>query len=532
MFGKQFYPTPELIIRKMLEKVDFTNVTFALEPSAGKGDLAAGIKSHMRGKPGQTDCLEIDSDLRAVLRERGYTVIGNDFLNWNGKTRYDLIAANPPFADGDKHLLHMLDLMQKGGQIACLLNATTFTNAESPIRKDLMHRLSHYNADVEFIPNAFQDAERKANVDCALVYVNIPKVEEADLLKDLKKAYDIDDVENAECTDLADGDIIKALVSQYNLESELGLKLIDDYKTYSRYIPAPKEDYSRTGCLINLSVASREVKNNALTPQNQYIRELRYKYWATLFERKELQRLMTNDVRQSYMAKLNDLRAYDFTPENILQIQMDLTQNLFSSVDDAILKMFDNLTYQHSMEKNANIHYYNGWKTNKACKVNNKVIVPFYGLYDNRWGGSWDIWKAGDYMRELEKIMGYLDSGRTGGENYDDIIKEHFDRKIYAGEKISFRFFEVSFKKKGSAHIWFTDAQILKKFNLFGGRNKNWLPHDYGKKSYSEMTDEEQEIVKSFEGKESYVETFSNATFYLEQRPLMMIAAAGTHKFL
>ena len=80
MFGVQFYPTPHALVERMLDKVDFSRVTFALEPSAGKGDIAAGIKQRMKKDRWHLDCVEIDSDLRAVLRDRGYAVIGDDFL--------------------------------------------------------------------------------------------------------------------------------------------------------------------------------------------------------------------------------------------------------------------------------------------------------------------------------------------------------------------------------------------------------------------------------------------------------------------
>ena len=39
MFGIQFYPTPEWLVDKMLDKVNFSDVTSILEPSAGKGDI-------------------------------------------------------------------------------------------------------------------------------------------------------------------------------------------------------------------------------------------------------------------------------------------------------------------------------------------------------------------------------------------------------------------------------------------------------------------------------------------------------------
>ena len=46
MFGIQFYPTPESLVDKMINKVDWNNVTSILEPSAGKGDILAGIQRY------------------------------------------------------------------------------------------------------------------------------------------------------------------------------------------------------------------------------------------------------------------------------------------------------------------------------------------------------------------------------------------------------------------------------------------------------------------------------------------------------
>ena len=46
MFGIQFYPTPEALVDKMINKVDWSAVTSILEPSAGKGDILAGIQRY------------------------------------------------------------------------------------------------------------------------------------------------------------------------------------------------------------------------------------------------------------------------------------------------------------------------------------------------------------------------------------------------------------------------------------------------------------------------------------------------------
>lgn len=519
MFGVQFYPTPLLLVERMMKKVDWSKVQFALEPSAGKGDLAQGIRNRMKQskKQFQLDCVEIDPDLRAVLRERGFHVAANDFLTWDAQTRYDLIAMNPPFKDGDKHLMHALDLMKHGGQIVCLLNASTVLRPESPLRSVLTDRLKEYQAEIETLSGAFLGAERSTGVEVALVYVNIPKEYEREInLDDMREAADIPDDET-ECNELVDGDFFKAAVQRYQMEARIGLKMIDGFQRLNRFVGERE--------IITMQI-NGPAGDMSMSMQNIYVRELRARYWKALFEAKQMQSLMTREVRDAYIAKLQSFRSLDFTMDNILQVKIELSKTLIGNVEDAIIKMFDNLTYEHSMGKNNNIHYYNGWKTNKACRVNKKVIVPFCGLYDARWGGSWSTYRARDYLLELEKILGYLDNGRTDGENCEQVIREAFISSVekYDGRKLHCKFFDLEFKKKGTVHIYFTDERLLKKFNLFAGRKKNWLPDGYGQKQYSDMTADEQEVVKSFEGKQSYEDTVQGAAFYIAAPEILMLS--------
>lgn len=64
---------------------------------------------------------------------------------------------------------------------------------------------------------------------------------------------------------------------------------------------------------------------------------------------------------------------------------------------------------------------------------------------------------------------------------------------------------------------------MLKKFNLFAGRKKNWLPDGYGQKQYGDMTADEQEVVKSFEGKQAYEDTVQGAAFYIAAPEILML---------
>ena len=537
MFGIQFYPTPENLADYIVSKIEFKNKMCILEPSAGKGDLVDAIKRKLSGTcmMCHVDCIEISDELSAILKSKHLNVIGKDFLKYNGYTKYDLIIMNPPFSDGDKHLLKAIEVMRRGGQIVCILNAETIKNPFSNIRNDLMNKLTLYNADIEFMESAFSDAEVKTDVEIAIVYINIPPIEERDILKNLQKDISIlqneDDIEANNESYLAENDIFEALVKQYQLECELGLKLIEDFRTLQKYIPSGSfkgvDSYEDVELkLVQLSVTNTYTPDNAFSLENRYVRELRYKYWKTLFRLDQMKSLLTNEMSKVYESKLHEMRNYDFTKSNILQIQLDLSMNMSKSMDDAIIKMFDKLTYEHSMGKNGNIHYYNGWKTNKSCIIKNKIIQPFYNLYDSIFG--WEIAPYSSFVtffEELEKIFIYLDGGKTEGKSVREISIDlkYQDGKKYNGEDIECKYFRLCPKKKGTVHVYFKDLNLLKKFNVFAGRKKGWLPESYGKKQYKQMTEEEKDVIDSFEGEDSYNETLINSQYYLSENNMKLL---------
>lgn len=200
--NRDFYPTPEQVIEKMLEGVKFDTVQSVLEPSAGKGDLAEGIKkiferktySRWGGRDLDMDCIELQPELQMILKGKGYRVVHNDFLTYSTYKRYDLIISNPPFSQGAKHLLKMLDMQENGGGVICLLNAETLKNPYTAERKVLVKRLQDLQADIEYIEDAFKGAERKTDVEIALVKVFIPQKENSSFIfeETLRKAEDLE----------------------------------------------------------------------------------------------------------------------------------------------------------------------------------------------------------------------------------------------------------------------------------------------------------------------------------------------------
>jgi hypothetical protein len=56
---------------------------------------------------------------------------------------------------------------------------------------------------------------------------------------------------------------------------------------------------------------------------------------------------------------------------------------------------------------------------------------------------------------------------------------------------------------------------LLKKLNIYGSQQKGWLPKGYARKRYEEFNPEEQSVIESFEGIESYNETLMESQYYI-----------------
>ena len=184
MFDKDFFPTPNELIDKMAKKVDWSIIGHTnlrvLEPSAGKGNIVDWLNNQSKNRKLTIEVLEKHLELCSILMDKECKVVGEDFLTFQTFTEYDIMIANPPFSEGAKHLLKMIELAKqqsyKECQIVCLLNAETIKNPFSNERKHLGILLEKYQAEIEFLEGAFEGAERSTKTEVALVYLVILRV--------------------------------------------------------------------------------------------------------------------------------------------------------------------------------------------------------------------------------------------------------------------------------------------------------------------------------------------------------------------
>jgi hypothetical protein len=540
--NRDFYPTPEPLIEKMLEGVQFDTVMSVLEPSAGKGDLAEGIntifkrRSYSRwgGRELDLDCIELQPELQMILKGKGYRVVHNDFLTYNTYKKYDLIISNPPFSQGAKHLLKMLDMQESGGGIICLLNAETLKNPYTVERKVLLQRLTALQADIEYIEGAFLGAERKTDVEVALVKVFIPQKEGVSFIFEdtLRKAEDLEYKERSEqeqSTALAENDFIKAIVNQYNMEVEAGIRLIDEFNAMKPHLLREFTEDKYTDSILSLTFTGGGDRHNGVT-YNSFVEKVREKYWKALFNNPKFTGNLTSNLLSEYRKRIADLVHYDFSLFNIFTIREEMSLHVVKGVEGALIALFDELSYKHHYynETSNNIHYYNGWKTNKSWIINKKVIIPLSGYRDL--GFSWGGYKPSHRdviakLADIEKCFNYLDVGLTDSVDMEAVLKQAEADGVT--KRVPLKYFTVTFYKKGTCHIEFTNEALLKKFNIFGSQRKGWLPPSYGKKSYTEMGAEERAVVNEFEGEQEYNKVVNNTGYYICKTENLLMLASG-----
>lgn len=541
-----FYPTPKSICGKMIACVNWKKVQTVLEPSAGKGDICDAIKSFKRHDYQSRldiDCIELDMNLRFILKGKGYRIVHDNFLSYETNKKYDLIIMNPPFSKADMHLINAIEMQENsGGQLVCLLNAETLLNPFTNMRKLLLKKIQEHKAIVRYLESPFKKAERKTSANIALVYFNIPsRTRESEIFSRMKKAKDTVYEKRGESAEIAPNDKIEALIRSYEIESAASIAFLQEYDALRPRIMNGSESYSKPS--IGITISGRETYGGINTEAiNDYLQIVRYKYWRKLLDIPDISKQMTTAIRNSYEAKIKDMANYEFSRFNIQEVIWDIQAQLQAGVEDEIVRLFNKLSNEHSYYEgcNDNIHYYNGWKTNKAHKVNYKVIIPAYGSFANgyvydkyhrlveRKNSFIDSRSCYSVLGDLEKTLDYLDGKDKNRMRTDLANRLHFAEARHETRNIDCTYFFVTFYKKGTCHITFRDdAKILiDRLNIYVGKNKNWLPPCYGKKAYRNLTDEEKAVIDSFDGgEENYNKVYENQNYYLiESSDLLMLS--------
>ena len=522
--AKDFFPTPDALAGRMLSKARRLDcIRTVLEPSAGLGDLAEVVKKAVcngtrryNRENVDIDVIEIDGNLQKILSSKCYLkLVHDDFLTYSTHKKYDLIAMNPPFSKGAEHLLKAMDMQRKtGGQIVCLLNAETIRNPYTIVRQQLCNellRLGKTNYSIEFVSNAFSKAKRTTDVEVAIVYCNFvaPETDSA-FFEKMEKAEEFKRQES-ECREIMSNDRIEASIQQYKVECAAGIELIKEYRAMMPRILTSMTNKTYNKPIIELKIDGSECD------ENRYLKAVRLKYWEAFFHNDDFLQNLTSQVRDEFHASVREMADYEYSRFNINKVLIQMASKMISGCEETIMKLFDELSAEHAYfpECKNNVWLYSGWKTNKAHKVNYKCIVPCYGIYTDRsWNsGAFNVYNAYKFLADIEKCLNYLD----GMGSLDVNLERQLQYAASAGvtKNIHCKYFDVTFYKKGTCHITFTNRYIVDVLNIYAANNRSWLPPSYGKVKYEDMSEEEKSVIDEFQGKEAYDKVLANASLYL-----------------
>lgn len=568
-----FFPTPPEVAELLLADLDWCYIYDVLEPSAGKGNLVFAVAQKYWELHGNkwgdistrvnVECIEFDPYLRTVLQyefggqrldelwdavprdQRGYElklkypelakeihprrainfrIVHDDFLTCDTRKAYHLIVMNPPFSNGDAHLLKAIQMQERyGGMIRCILNAETLLNPYTNQRKVLKKKLEQYEAEVSFHDNAFSHAERKTDARIAIIKINIPVPKHDSTIYDrLKKAAEVNSVPVGEVHDLTIADFMTQIITNYNVEVDAGLELIREYEALKPYILTSMQTTGNTpSSILSLSVSGSK---SYYLSTNDYVKAVRRKYWEALFTNKKFVGTLTTNIRDKYYQMVDKMQEYDFTLYNIQQIAAEMNAEMCKGIQDTIVALFDRMTVEHSWypECSQNVHYFNGWKTNQAHKIGMKVILPVNDMFSVY---SWERDKlnarnAENTISDIEKVFDYLDGNMTAPVDLHSVI----DSAVQTGttKNMQCKYFTLTVYKKGTMHLKFNNQKLVDRFNIYCCQKKGWLPPSYGKASYTDMDQESRAVVDGFDGdgskgsgEKAYTEIMAHADYYL-----------------
>lgn len=85
--NKNFYPTPDDLISRMIRKIRNKNIQTILEPSAGEGHIADKLENHYEHKRGGKiiNCIEIFEDKKTYNKHLGNCSFAEVIFNVNNQ---------------------------------------------------------------------------------------------------------------------------------------------------------------------------------------------------------------------------------------------------------------------------------------------------------------------------------------------------------------------------------------------------------------------------------------------------------------
>jgi len=165
-----YFPTPAVIVDKMIELADIGRWQLILEPSAGQGHISDEICKRLGRRTNEIMVCETLAENRHILDEKGYIVEQLGFFEFaeeckRTEVEFDRIVMNPPFAsqaDID-HVTTAHNLLAPGGILVAIMSSgVTFreNRKTTEFRENVMVNCTH----LEHLPSgSFKESGTAVN---------------------------------------------------------------------------------------------------------------------------------------------------------------------------------------------------------------------------------------------------------------------------------------------------------------------------------------------------------------------------------
>jgi hypothetical protein len=178
-----FFPTPRVVVERMLELAAIPSGARVLEPSAGKGDIAELIRQ--RHPDAQPHLCEIAPRLVQILRAKGFdSVWDQDFLAYQPAEtdKYARVLMNPPFENGQDaaHVRHAYECLAAAGRLVAIMSEGPFFRQDArsaDFREWLAQHQAEGRAWTEPLPEASfagPQSFRQTRVAARIVLIDKP----------------------------------------------------------------------------------------------------------------------------------------------------------------------------------------------------------------------------------------------------------------------------------------------------------------------------------------------------------------------
>lgn len=527
LFDKEFYPTPADLARKMAAPyANRLSTARILEPSAGNGAILDaisegitytytaknGIKHELEARPDRKRiyAIERNDELRLILQQKGYRLLASDFLTYRPDHHFDLAIMNPPFSNGDEHLLHAWDILHHG-DIACLLNAETVRNPYTATRRRLAAIIAEHGTAEELGP-VFRHADNPTDVEVVLVRLHKDRPAKGEFSLspgNLSQEQTPDFGQLAGSGDsLQVSNGLEAYLRAWALTKESAADFIRAFQRLRLYADAFLRQEENQSSSFNEESRNLYVLllKDLLGPNTEQTAESAYDHfldiakdqaWNQIISQMGLEKYMTGSMKRTMVDFRNAQAAAELNKENIMQLFRMLMGSIGNIMEQCVVDVYDLFTRFYD----GNTSCTEGWKTNKRFEANRKIIIPgcvsagfmpekygYHEYFDTGYGASSNLddidkamcWITGTSFEKLDD-----ESCRNNPMGFQRMLEESVPGRTIAATIRSTRvgdqdwqesnFFKVKCFKKGTVHLFFKDEGLWAAFNQRVNKGKNQL---------------------------------------------------------